>query len=100
MSVLKYTLIVRHPDTGVATALLAGQSVPKWAAALVDKGNLEGSAPAEDDESPYSGLKVADLKAEVEKRNTDREDDAKVSPESDKKADLIAALVADDESQA
>lgn len=44
---------------------------------------------------PYDGLKLDELKAEIEKRNEGREDDAKVST-AGKKADLAAALVADD----
>lgn len=44
----------------------------------------------------YDDLKVPDLKAEIDRRNEGREDDAKVKPDSDKKADLIAALEVDD----
>jgi hypothetical protein len=47
------------------------------------------------DEGSYSSLKVADLKAEIETRNEGREEDAVLSTEG-KKADLIAALEADD----
>lgn len=43
----------------------------------------------------YSALKVADLKAEIERRNEGREGDALLSVEG-KKADLIAILEADD----
>lgn len=43
----------------------------------------------------YAGLKVDELKAEIERRNESREDDAKISAEG-KKADLIAALESDD----
>lgn len=43
----------------------------------------------------YAGLKVDELKAEIEHRNESREDDAKISAEG-KKADLIAALESDD----
>lgn len=53
------------------------------------------STPASSD-SPYAGLKVAELRAEIESRNTDREDDAQLSAEGNKAA-LIATLTGDDE---
>ena len=43
----------------------------------------------------YAAMKVADLKAEVERRNEGREDECRL-PVDGKKADLIAALEADD----
>lgn len=46
--VLRYTLVVRHPETLAATALLAGQSVPDWASDLVHPDDLEASKPDED----------------------------------------------------
>jgi hypothetical protein len=39
---------------------------------------------------------VADLKAEVERRNEGRDEADLIAPEGTKKADLIAALEADD----
>ena len=39
---------------------------------------------------------VADLKAEIEARNAQRTEDNQIVPASGKKADLIAALAADD----
>lgn len=41
---LRYTLVVRHPDNGVATALVAGSEVPDWATDLVHKDDLEPAA--------------------------------------------------------
>lgn len=38
--VLRYTVVVRHPDTSVATALLAGSEVPDWAKDLVHSDDL------------------------------------------------------------
>lgn len=38
---LKYTLVVRHPETGEAVALKAGEDVPKWATDLVHKDDLD-----------------------------------------------------------
>lgn len=42
---------------------------------------------------------VDELKAEIDRRNEDREDDAKLSKDG-KKADLVATLAADDAAQA
>ena len=50
--------------------------------------------------SLYADLKAPDLKAEIERRNDGREDDAKITPAGKKNADLIAALEADDAAQA
>ena len=95
---LKYTLVVRHPDTLEAVALIAGSELPKWATELVDPGNLEsGKSKTADDETEdkgYAGQKPADLAAEAEKRNLEVEGtgaNGKVL-----KADLVAALEADD----
>jgi hypothetical protein len=43
-----------------------------------------------------AGPTVADLKAEIEARNAQRSDDSQIVPASAKKADLVAALAADD----
>lgn len=75
-----------------AVSLAQGDEVPEWAADQVGEHLLE--------QQGYDTQSVADLKAEVERRNADREDDGKVVPASAKKADLVAALVADDEAQA
>lgn len=54
----------------------------------------------EDDDEPYEGVKVADLKAEIEKRNESREDADKITPaEPGNRPELVAALVADDAKQ-
>lgn len=45
--VLRHTLVVRHPDTFVATALLAGEPVPSWATDLVADGDY---APSQEQE--------------------------------------------------
>jgi hypothetical protein len=49
------------------------------------------------DGQAYSDMKVADLEAEIASRNEDREEDDQIQPASGRKADLIAALEADDE---
>lgn len=45
--------------------------------------------------SGYGGQKVAELRAEIDRRNEDRDEDAKLSTEGNKAA-LIATLEADD----
>jgi hypothetical protein len=68
---------------------------------LKSLGYLEGTDGAEESDEPkgYADQKVDELKAEIESRNVDREDDAKLSTDG-KKADLVAALEADDKAQA
>jgi len=56
-------------------------------------GLTEGTPQAA--ESAYTGQKVDDLKAEIDRRNEGREE-ADLIPSDGKKADLIAALEADD----
>lgn len=51
--VLRYTLVVRNPETLEATALLAGTQVPGWAAELVHADDLEG-APDDLEGAPES----------------------------------------------
>ncbi|HKY59205.1 MAG TPA: SAP domain-containing protein [Aeromicrobium sp.] len=46
----------------------------------------------------YAAMKVADLKAEIESRNEDRDEESLLSAEG-KKADLVATLEADDASK-
>lgn len=41
-------------------------------------------------------MTAAELKDELERRNEGRDEDARIVPESTKKADLLAALAADD----
>ncbi|MCM0622506.1 hypothetical protein [Nocardioides bruguierae] len=94
--VLRHTLVVRHPDTMDATALLADEPIPDWATSLVHPGNLTGTQKATD----YSKWSKADLEAEVSRRNgeDDREGaDLIQVPGPGNKPDLIAALVADDD---
>ena len=47
----------------------------------------------------YAAMKVADLQAEAERRNEGR-DESELIPTEGKKADLVAALEADDAAQA
>ena len=55
-----------------------------------DAASGEGSGDAPE---PYKGVTVPDLKAEIETRNADREDDAKITvPEPGNRPELVAGL--------
>lgn len=108
--VLKHTMVVRHPDTLEATALLVGSEVPDWASDLVDEGNLESKAAAKaaKTEAPaggstsgdkgYAGQTPDELKTEAESRGLTVEGTGKDG--NVLKGDLVAALEADDASKA
>lgn len=91
-------------DEGRGHTYAAGEVVPAEVAKRITNPKAWGSGAGEDEADPessgsgnsYAGLKVDELKAEIESRNVDREDDAKLSTEG-KKADLIAVLEADDQ---
>lgn len=54
-----------------------------------------GAAVTADSKSPYSSMKVDEIKAEIESRNEGRDEADLLSLEG-KKADLVAVLDADD----
>lgn len=85
---LTANVILAHPETGVPEILVMGSDLPDWAVGLVGEHVLE--------QDGYSGT-AAELKAEIEARNAARSEDLHIVPASGKKADLIAALEADDE---
>jgi hypothetical protein len=59
-----------------------------------------GSADDGDDaEAKYSRQTVPQLQAEISRRNADRDEDDTIEPDSQRKADLVTALVEDDEMQ-
>lgn len=84
-------------SAGAPVLLEKGDDVPAWAADQVGDHLLEGGSDAEP--TPYEEQKIADLKAEVDRRNTERdpEGESYIRPEGRKQADLAAALRADDE---
>lgn len=96
--VLRYTVVRRNPDTLESVALLAGQPVPEWAEDLVHSDDYEPGTGTDNGTGSDSGPTVEDLKAEIDKRNEGRDDDKKLS-KSGKKAELLAALAADDAAQ-
>lgn len=57
----------------------------------------EDSETEDDEVPPYSEWLKADLLAEVSRRNADRSDEDQIKPVSEKNADLVNALEADDE---
>lgn len=94
MTGLKYTLIVRNPE-GDPVALLQGQPVPGWASNLVHADDIDGPA----DDGGFGSMTKDELKAEIDARNADRDDDAKIVPDGGNKPDLVAALEADADSK-
>lgn len=93
MSVLRLTVVVRHPETLQPVALVEGTELPDWATGLVHADDIDGG---EDDTTKgYADLKVDELKAVIERRNEGRDADSLLSTEG-KKADLVAVLEADD----
>ncbi|MFI5833208.1 SAP domain-containing protein [Micromonospora sp. NPDC051300] len=90
-----------NSQTGVIVTV-ADHKDNRFAAPLwrVDDGSAPGSTPAagpagSESAGGYDGLKVDDLKAEIERRNTGRDTADLLSTEG-RKADLVAVLVADD----
>lgn len=80
---------------------LAGSTPPKDVADRITNPNAwDGDDDTED--KGYAGLSPDELKAEVEKRNADREEGARIEIKGTgangnvKKGDLVAALEADD----
>lgn len=103
---LKHTMVIRNPETLLPEALLEGSEVPAWAKDLVHADNLttgggKGSGGGSEKGKGYDDLSVAKLKAAIKERNESRSDEADhIKPAGTKQADLVAALVADDEAQA
>lgn len=64
----------------------------------VAKSEDSGDEGKKDDaEGPYKGVKVADLKVELDKRNEGRGGDAVITPaEPGNRPEIVAALLADD----
>lgn len=81
----------------------AGEDVPEWAAGQIQNPKAwEDGEPAEAESEAsaatrYESMTVADLRGEIKARNEDRDDDARIATDGNK-ADLVAALEADDES--
>lgn len=94
--------VVNDPETGLPTALLKGEDVPVWAVDQVGDHLVEQDDDGEDDGPDYAGQSNTDLEKEIGRRNTDRTGDAVIVPAGTGnagrvvKADLVAALEADD----
>lgn len=105
--VLRYTLVLRNPETLMPEALLEGQPVPAWAKGLVHAEDLAVDAAKQDstgasgEPTPYAKRKKSDLEALVAERNEGRDEDDLIEVEGKGTvADLAAALDADDAAQA
>lgn len=82
---------VRLRHTNGATVLVPSERADR----LVASGAFSAEGAVVDD-GGYQSMKVADLKAEIARRNADRDEADRISTDG-KKADLVAALEADDE---
>ncbi|MGV8972907.1 MAG: hypothetical protein ACOH10_11345 [Rhodoglobus sp.] len=71
-------VIERDLDTGEQTTVLRADVEPDGA------------------EGEYAAFKVADLRAEIVRRNSERADESEWIPTEGKKAELVAFLAADD----
>ena len=96
---------VQSPD-GAHVVLAPGDEVPAWAVEQVTNEDafVDDSAAEEDSPIPvvaapatgdYESLTVADLRGLIKTSNEGRDDDTKIATDGNK-ADLIAALAADD----
>ena len=85
-------VLLRNPQTGEVTFIEAGSDAPEWAADMLDEHAVDDSGG----EGGYESMTVADLRAEIESRNEGREE-VDLIPSDGKKADLVAALDADDD---
>lgn len=95
MATLTQNTLVRVPDTGEIVVLNAGEDVPEWALSLVGD-HIVSTDDDNGGEGGYESMTVADLRAEIESRNEGREE-VDLIPSDGKKADLVAALDADDD---
>ena len=101
----KLATSVRVTDEGGRHVVIAaGDDVPAWASKQIVNPKAWGGDPPEPettnaDGEPategYESKTVADLRAEIKARNEGRDDESRVSGDGNK-ADLIAALEADD----
>lgn len=86
-------VLLRDPKSGQVTVVNAGEDVPEWAEGMIGGHLTYGTDEPEAD--GYGDLTVAELRDEIEQRNEGR-DEGDLIPSDGKKADLVAALEADD----
>lgn len=96
MATLTQNTLVRKPDTGEVVVLNAGEGVPEWAVSQVGSHLTSDEVDDNVEDGGYESMTVADLRAEIESRNEGREEEDLI-PSDGKKADLVAALAADDD---
>lgn len=71
--------------------------VPSDVAELITNPKAWGDDPSTADRATNKPPTKAEMKAEIDRRNADRDDEHKIVPASDKNDDLAAAIKADDE---
>lgn len=87
---LAKNVVLRNPDTGAPTTLLAGDDVPSWASKLVTNPKAlaaegDGDEPEFPEGDPADSWKVPQLKAYAAANGVDL-------GEATKKADILAVL--------
>ena len=87
-------ITTENPTGGVVSLHVEDPALIAHLKGLVAKGDLV-SVDVEGDGS-YQDRTVSDLRAEIDTRNEDRDDEDLIVPDGTKKADLVAALEADD----
>jgi len=107
MGQLAYTVYVKDPKTNEDVAYGPdSDDIPGWALKQMGDHCFEDGQKTDSDDEPdgqvaYSKQNVPDLEAEIERRNNDRADDDQiVVGGKGNKADLVAALEADDAAHA
>lgn len=97
MAKLMQNTVVRGPN-GEPKPLEAGDDVPAWATDQVGEHLLDDSDAGP---TPYREQKMADLKAEIARRNQGRSEADQINPEGRASIESYAeALEADDKAQA
>lgn len=92
MARLTANVILANPaNSGSVEFLAEGSTLPEWAEGLVGDHVLDRDEPV-----GHDAMKVDDLKAAIDERNEGRDESDVIVPDGTRKADLIAALVADD----
>lgn len=93
-AVVKAPLVIAKRPDGSDVYVYQGSILPDDLKAGEAERLADFLEKAEPDEKPEPT--AAELKAEIEARNAQRTEDSQIVPASGKKADLVAAIAADD----
>ena len=82
-------------ENGAPFVFCPDSVVPAWAEKAIT--NPKAWAEAPEEPTGYAAKKVPELEAEIAQRNEGRDEADLIKPDGSKKADLVAALEADDQ---